>query len=291
MFVPKKILITGANGSIGQHFLNDTRIANYDITLLVRQKPEKAYKNVKIIEITDEFPQEAIKKLNPEIVLHFAGMTSFDASFKGINELIQANLTFGAQILASLDKCAYFINSASALELVNDKKTSVYSLTKGMFRHLLHFYAGQKNICVINAFLYNVYGTKSKKKKIIDYLLDGFRSSTPVGLTKGTQTLDFIHIDDITNGFFQILAQLPDFTHHTDLYLGSGKGFKLRQVAVIIERILGEKLNLNWGFLPFPAHQSMKSVANLDKNPSFFKWTPQIKLEAGLMKLLNHRQF
>jgi nucleoside-diphosphate-sugar epimerase len=290
MFVAKKILITGASGSIGQHFLNDARIVNYDITLLVRNKTEITYKNVKIIEFTGEFPQEAIKKLNPDIVLHLAGMTSFDASYKGINELIQANLTFGAQILASLDKCAYFINSASALELVNDKKTSVYSLTKGMFRHLLHFYAEQKNICVINAFLYNVYGTKSKKKKIIDYLLDGFKSETAVGLTQGTQTLDFIHIDDITNGFFQILTQLTDFTHHTDLFLGSGKGFKLRQVAVIIERILGEKLNLNWGFLPFPPHQSMKSVANLDKNPIFFNWQPTVDLEKGLTQLLNSKR-
>jgi nucleoside-diphosphate-sugar epimerase len=130
-----------------------------------------------------------------------------------------------------------------------------------------------------------VYGTLNQSKKIIDYLLDGFQSEKPIALTDGNQEIDFIYIDNVTEILIDILEK-PGFYSENQYVISSGDTLTVRKMAVIIEEILQTTLKLDWGKLPYPAHQSMKN----EYNKSIKVLLTKMSLGEGIKKYLEIRK-
>ena len=294
-----KLLITGATGFIGQNLLPE----------IVRQFPEinilTVNKNVK--KAVSMFPfeqclhingleQETIKNFNPEIIFHLATLTTSDNNLDIIEPMIETNITFGAELLSILSTCSnpeLFVNVGSfseyysGTEKIND--AYLYSATKSAFRIFVDYYSQLKGFKYITVVPYSVYGGKTTVKRLVDYLIESIDAENPVSMTAGEQVLDFIHVNDITSFFIQILKNPSLFyslKNGNEFHLGTGKGTSIRELAGIMEKISGKKCNILWGGRPYREHDIMYAVAPIAKNANEINWSATVTIEEGLSKYL-----
>lgn len=115
--------------------------------------------------------------------------------------------------------------------------------------------------------------------------MDAKDSKIPVDMTGGLQILDFIHVDDISSFFFHTIKNIETYmklSNGEEFHLGTGIGTTLRQVASIIERESGCKLNINWGGRPYRDRDTMYAVAPIMRNVELTGWRAEINIHEGI---------
>lgn len=290
----KKILITGGTGFVGKTlvpFLVSKGCAN--TALLVRDE-EKARAmffgiDLKVISLQDNNWKDAIKSFNPEVVIHLAAFFSTKCDAEVAENLVQSNLMFTTMLLEALQNtdCEYFINTGTFTEFMNgDGKyfpANLYSATKTAERPIIEYFNNLSGRKWINIVLYSPYGRKNSYKKVIDYMADAMDSPVPVSFSKGEQILDFIHVDDIASFYLALLKWLEKMNENfEEFHLGTGNGHSIREVAEMMEKVFGKRINAEWGALPYRKFDVMKAVAPVKKDLDYLGWKPEISMEEGL---------
>lgn len=63
----------------------------------------------------------------------------------------------------------------------------------------------------------------------------------------GSCIRDYIHVNDIANAHILALEYLNKYKKSDDFNLGNGKGFSVREILSIVEKLSGKKLNIVYG--------------------------------------------
>jgi CDP-paratose synthetase len=295
----KRLLITGATGFIGQNLIPEIIKKFPEIKILtLNRRINKAIAMFPFgqCEHAEGVHIETIKRFNPEIAFHLATFTTAENSFDVIKPMIEANITFGTELLSIFGDCPdfkLFVNTgsfseySSGAEKIND--AYLYSATKSAFRVIVAYYSQLKGFNYITATPYSVYGGKPTVKRLMDYLIESLNAEIPVSMTSGEQILDFIHINDITSFFISILTNpslfiLPE--NGEEFHLGTGTGISVKNLASIIEEISGQKCNIRWGGRPYREQDIMHAVAPTTKNNELINWHANISIKEGLSAML-----
>lgn len=294
-----KILITGATGFVGKTlipYLFEKGIT--DICLLVRneKKANHLFGNLPLKYIntqTNDWRKDIIE-FNPDTVLHLATYFNTSGDPENAKKIIESNITFTTLLLEAIShtNCHHFINIGTFSEfLYGDGKyypNNLYSASKTAVRSIIQFYQTQSDWNWINIIFYSPYGRKNDQKKVIDYMVDALDAQKPIKFSKGEQILDFIHVDDIADFFYTLFSKLKLFTElYTQLHLGTGKGYSLRELGFMIEKVSGKKMNADWGGYPYRPLDIMHAVAPISKNIELLNWKTSINLEEGLRIFLD----
>lgn len=294
----KRILITGATGYIGRRVVEMLSHERDIVVLTLNRDVDKAsalmpYSNVRHVEACD-WP--TVVDFCPDVVLHLATFSTSADSTDIIPRLIDSNVTYGAELLDALQRCAgannmLFINVGSFAEYrlgldAGQRDAYLYTATKSAFRHILDYYADKVGFRYITAVPYTVYGGRDTGKKLIDYVVESISADQPVDMTLGEQVLDFVHVTDVAR-FFATAALRPDETEDRHEYhLGTSRGTTVRQLSDAVSRISGRKTNINWGGRPYRPLDVMHAVAPADEVRDKI-WTAQITLDQGIKEKLN----
>jgi CDP-paratose synthetase len=297
----ERLLITGATGFIGQHLLPEIikQLPEIKILTLNRHVDKAAamfpFKQCKHIE---GLPTETIREFNPEIAIHLATLNGVDICFSCIKPMIDTNITFGTELLNILGDCPdfkLFVNTGSFSEYASGTgqidDAYLYAATKSAFRVLVSYYSRVRGFNYITATLYTVYGGKPTVKRLMDYLIASINAENPVPMTGGEQILDFIHVNDVVSFFVRLLnhpAPFESLHHGEEFHLGTGTGTSIRELASLIEDIMGKKCNIQWGGRPYREQDIMYAVAPTSKNRSGIDWQANISLKEGLSTLIHY---
>jgi CDP-paratose synthetase len=254
-----KVLITGATGAVGQKLIPYLLQSNNNIEILtINRNLEKAVQlfgnSAKTKHTTISNPNEIIS-FEPQIVIHLASYVTSGDSFEDAEKLIASNLTYGIQLLDLLKKSNsvnLFLNFGTFAEFKTGSEkinnTYLYSASKTAFRAFVEYYASIMHFNLVHIVPYTIYGTDDEKKKIFDFILDGFYSETPVKMSPGLQKLDFIHIDDVCQIIDTVISSEKTSNYHLqNIYVGTGETHSLRNVATMMEEILNISPNHEWG--------------------------------------------
>ena len=299
----KRYLVTGGCGFIGSHLVDELSKKNEVIILDIgsRKNRPKWDKNVGIVN-GDIRDYELVKTLtkNVDCVFHLAAQTRVPDSIKDPHFDVHNNIVGTLNILnAALesDKNNIRIVFSSSGAVYGDPEytpidenhptnpKSPYGVSKlacEKYCRVFHETYGLKTIALR---FFNVYGPRSRKGVIYEFISRLLRGKPLEIHGTGKQMRDFVYVKDIVLG--NILAS-KSHAWGKVFNIGTGEGTRITELA----NLLAEKINGNRKTsvlkytLPRPGDVK-KSFANTERAKRSLAYKSMYPLEKGLDETIN----
>lgn len=305
-----RILVTGGAGFIGSHVANTYAEAGHQVIVIDNLSTGKKInigKKVKLY-ICDITKQQAIKailkKENPEIISHHAAQTKIDTSIKHPLNDVQTNILGLLNILFSLStqrhrvKKIIFASSGGAiydddfsppfLENSHVKPRSPYGITKLASEQYLDFFYRTHQIPYIVLRYSNVYGPKQSTRNetgAVDiFCKKCIQQKSPIIYGKGTQTRDFIFIDDVVKA--NLLALQPNALGIFNI--GTGEATSINELFTMLQNLANTSLLPK--YLPKKQYEIQQSCLDITKAKRELDFQANVSLKKGLLITLRQYQ-
>lgn len=283
----KTILLTGATGYLGTNLLKAFLKNEYRVIAVCLNKKEQldfdsCYENnVKKIYLDTDSIESVFDSEKIDIIVHTA--TVYGRANEGIEEIIKANVIFPLKILqrAVKNKVSIFVNADSML----DKSTSIYAMTKFQFKEWLDFFSNQ--IKVVNLTMDQFYGPNERPTKFIAWLIDRFKNNvSSVDLTAGTQTRDFIYVEDVVSAFVTVVNNMNFVSQGCNNFeVGTGTLTSVHDMVLKVQNLFDNKnTKLNFGAIPLRTNELSGKIVKSSELRNL-GWSPQYSVDAGLAEI------
>ena len=221
-------------------------------------------------------------KFKPEYIFHLAAKPSVQWSVENPSESLNHNVLGSSRVLEYAKivgaKRVIFASSAAA-----QMPSSPYGAHKRMTETECKVYSSLYNIDTVSLRYFNVYSEDQKYggaySTVISTWLEKIRNNAPLRLDgDGTQTRDFIHVDDIISANIHCMNHRKDF--NGEVYdVGTGHAHSLMEVKGYFDNIF----DVIWDVQPERTGDIKNSVADTSKLDSL-GWRAQIDLKTGLRR-------
>jgi UDP-glucose 4-epimerase len=296
MIKGKKILITGGSGFIGNILAN--QLTSFNDVTIIDKRPQQ-------IKTDAVFYQKDITNLNNvsflfkdiDIVFHLASDISIKYCIENPNESLYNNTLLNNNVLecCRINNVEKIIFSSTAA-VYKQKNSNVsycetddlcplnpYSASKAYGENLCKIYWDLYGVKTVSLRYFNVYGNSnltSSYSSVLNNFLYNFRHHKTLTINgDGTQTRDFIHVDDVVQANL-LAASTPLETYGEVFNIGSGKTISIYKIAQAISS------NIEYG--PQPVGELLYSQANIQKAANLLKWFPRQNILDWIKKEILH---
>jgi len=300
-----KVLVTGGTGFVGCHLVKSL-ISKGHFPIIIDNLSTGNYRKIKkfVDSKKAQFFVADIRNLKnllnlpqPDSVIHLAAIASVVESIKNPRLVNDVNVTGTLNLLefCRVKKIPQiiFISSAAVFgdyrkEISEDSPTnptSVYGATKLFGEQYCRIYSSMFGLKSIILRLFNVYGPGQNEEYagVISKFIERIsKNKSPIIFGKGTQTRDFIYVDDVVDACTQALSYSPK--NNLEIFnVASGKSISVNNLANRCLKILNKK-SLS------PIHKKGEigvpnSSANIRKASKMLGFFPKTKLNDGLKTL------
>ena len=284
-----KILLTVATGYLGNRLgrqlladghslvaihLNHNEKFDYD---------EKFEKQVTKIYLSDVTIADIFKENKIDGIIHTS--TLYGRSGEQISDMIKTNVVFPVELITNAIKngVQFFINTDTIL----NKYVSPYALTKSNLTEWMKMFAD--DIKMIDIKLDHFYGPKDKNTKFIAAMVEKLmRNDEKIDLTEGTQTRDFIYVDDVVEVYRAILSHLDKMSigQVAVFEIGTNKKTSIRYVVQKLKELAGATTQLNFGAVPYRKNEMVDYEVNTTAI-RLLGWKPKVEIDEGLTKIIS----
>ena len=300
MIKNKKILITGIYGFLGKHLAIKLHDNNEIIGINLPNKSKNLQKeldNITIIE-GDVSENNTLEKINSDIdlILHFGSPTSvilfkqdptrhFNNTVNGMKNILEfAKKNSIKKLIYPSSASVYAKNSLPHTENIIPKPSNPYGSAKVECENLAHSYNDTVNSIGLRIFA--VYGpgeeTKQNLSSVINLFLGDVKNSRkPVIFGDGTQTRDFIYVDDAISAIINS-TELPQ---QGIINVGSGISTSFNLVIEKIGNIVEKKIK------PVYVKKESNYVEKLQADTKLMESTLKIhplSIELGISKFAKY---
>jgi UDP-glucose 4-epimerase len=283
----KRILITGGSGFIGHHLVRSLRSEGYDIYNidLASEDPLERIDIRDLNKLSHKF-----EEIKPDVVIHLAAVASipiceedpstcFDTNVKGTFNVAYLASKYDAKIIFASSSAVYGKPKVLPTPVSHPYfPVNVYGLTKALGEQIIMYYG--KSYVIFRIF--NVYGPECNRSYVIpDIIRKILRGENPVRLLgTGEEARDFIYITDVIEAFKIAIRQ--DIVGIFNL--GSGKTYKIKDIANMIKNIMGKNVDIVFEGKPRPGDLSINWADISDAIPG---WKPRVDLIEGLKETID----
>ncbi len=160
---------------------------------------------------------------------------------------------------------------------------SPYAVSKLSAEYYIHTIGGLWGIETVNLRIFNAYGPGQQMPPthppVIPYFLKQAQmNSTLVVHGDGTQTRDYVYIDDVVNGL--MAASIANGINHETINLGSGRETSVRELTRLVAEITGKSPEVVYNTRNDGGPSRM--CADLSLAREKLNFYPNIPLEIGL---------
>ncbi|MCE4623949.1 MAG: GDP-mannose 4,6-dehydratase, partial [Caldisphaeraceae archaeon] len=289
-------IITGGAGFIGSKIANSLGDVIV-IDNLENGKASNLKKDVKLVigDVSDYKNLKFLETIKGEEVniFHLAAISNANVSRLNPLKAVKVNI-MGTENVLELSRVldAYFVFASSAavygektaLPIREDSKKepiNLYGYTKSLGEELLESYVKEYGIKASSLRLFNVYGEGVKGEEnanvVESFARKLMRGERPVIFGDGTNTRDFVYVDDVVNSFIAISSKKITGTFN----IGSGKETSIRELLELIEKAMGKAIDPV--FKEARKNDIKRSVADISKAKEVLNWSPKVKLEDCLL--------
>ena len=291
------VLVTGGTGYLGASLVNRLLLEGFNVGVLIRkgaslQLLDKHLSEIKLLEFDGDYVSldEWFSLHKPVAVFHLASLFLVRHEPSQIPALIQSNIQLGTQLAEACIKhgCSNFINTGTSWQSHNSpdyQPVNLYAATKAAFENVLLYYSQSLGLRVVTLRLFDTYGPKDPRAKIIQLLIGSAKSGVELKLSPGEQRLNLVHIKDVVQCFLSAYKWIDIQSPSTNIFFGvyDDIDYSLKEIVSLIEIISQRKLNVSFGVFPYREQEVMKPVEGYSRLPG---WYPMITLQDGLAKLL-----
>ena len=275
------ILLTGASGYLGGKLGNILLQNGYDVIPLYRNHNSHVLFNNGVF-LSDTSLCDIFNKYKIDGIIHTA--TAYGRNGESLSDVINTNVVFPAELisLSAKYKIKYFINTDTIL----NKYINSYSLTKSHVTDWMNMYAD--SVKMIDMKLDHFYGPGDSNKKFVAAMIEKMSANVDsIDLTEGTQTRDFIYIDDVVAAYMVILNNIDKIpTGHVSTFeVGTNIKTSIRNLVLMIKDLTGATTKLNFGVIPYRKNEML----DYDVNTTALRllgWKPKIDIKSGLQKII-----
>lgn len=289
-----KILVTGGAGFIGFHTVDLLLKKGHSVTIYDNFSTG-SLKNIPLVgkfktingDISDIATIRCIMDRDDIThVLHLAAQVSVNQSLENPIVSAKENIIGFLNVLEAANyyniKVVYASSAAAAL------RSSPYGLTKRIDEQYASLYRSLWNTKVIGLRYFNIYGPRqnpdSQYSSVITKFLKAAKdNSYKIFITgDGTQTRDFIHVDDIARTNLYTLTNFDKIIVGEVFDVGTGESVDLLRIVQIIENITGKRFEIE--FKPEVAGDIKHS--SIDKSRSIPGISNYIPIDSGISRML-----
>lgn len=275
-----KALLTGGSGFVGQNLKSHLLAKGWAVENVSRANGSRAALDL------------VMERFRPDVVIHLATLFIAEHKASDIPALIESNITFGTQVADSMaqHQVSNLVNAGTLWQYYEgqrDVPACLYAATKTAIESILRFYSSAHNLCVINLMLSDTYGPQDPRQKLLPKLISIAGTEEPIQLSAGEQSVAWTYISDVVAAFevaaLRLLANQEGtqqlFTHYSAT---STEALTLRESVSLCEKILGQKINIEFGAKPYRKREVMKPFP-LD--PPLPGWSAKVSFVEGLKKI------
>jgi nucleoside-diphosphate-sugar epimerase len=297
MSPPLRMFVTGAGGFVGAEIVREALAARHHVIALVRSKnPARISGFNADIRIADLSDTPAIAALltetRPEIVIHSAwegvggpnraGDVQLDNITTSV-ALADAAIAAGVQKFVGVGSQAeYGRFDRRIFETDLPNPSMLYGAAKLAALHLTRqrMEAAGKDFAWLRIF--STYGPGDNPNWLIPSALAQLRQGIAPKCTAGTQTWDYLHVNDVARG---ILAAAVSPQVSGTFNLSSGISTPVRSIIEYLRDQVAPGLDLTFGEIPFSPAQIMCLEGDNSRLKDATGWSPQIAIFDGLKAL------
>jgi NAD dependent epimerase/dehydratase len=308
----KKVLVTGADGFIGSHLVEELLHAGAEVKAFVLYNsfgsngwldtlPKNLLKNVEIFAGDVRDPngvREAMKGC--DVIYHLAALIAIPYSYHSPDSYVDVNIKGTLNILQAarhLNTGRVLVTSTSevygtAQYVPIDEKhpfqgQSPYSATKiGADRMAESFYRSF-NLPVTIVRPFNTYGPRQSARAVIPTIITQlFNGSKEINLGDITPTRDLVYVKDTVKGF-QIIAEEAS-TIGEEINIATGHEISIGDLAQkLIDKIdPAAKLILDEQRIRPQNSEVFRLMGSNEKMKKLTGWTPSRSLDEGLSETI-----
>ena len=241
-----KILLTGGSGYIGGHLINKLSEDHEIFSLDNKISSFKNAVSIKVDLLDCDLVKKHVNRINPDFVIHAAGIKIRDKIRSSFQSSIEINLIGSLNLLEALrenHKVKKIIIFGSAEEYGNSSEIikestelnpiNAYSFSKQCLFNLCNYYIKEENLPIIYIRPSLIYGPDQDLQMFIPQLIESLKNNKLFYMTKGEQKRDFLHVYDLVN-IIKIILDKPNMSHVYNL--GSGNRVRIVDVACYIAK-------------------------------------------------------
>jgi nucleoside-diphosphate-sugar epimerase len=185
---------------------------------------------------------------------------------------------------------SWFINPGTFWQHYRNKEYSpvnLYAATKQAFESVARYYMEISAINFVTLKLNDTYGPNDTRPKIFNLWKKIAETGASLEMSPGEQYMDIVHIDDVVDAYVRMMELLQEDNkkkfNGRVFAVSSGDLIKLKDLAVVFEKVTGKKLNILWGKKPYRKREVM---APWNKGEIVPGWKPKVSIEEGIASLL-----
>jgi len=256
-----KLIITGANGFIGQHLCRRLQTEGWQFVCLIRPESARGFfeeNNIPVIRAGLESASLAdmIKKENATGIVHLASHFVAEHQARDVEPLVHSNILFGTQVLDAAVKAGikWFLNTGTFWQHYNGSTydpVNLYAATKQALEDIGRYYANAHGLRFCTLKLCDTYGPNDPRNKIFSLWEKIAESGETLDMSPGEQLIDISHVNRVVDAYKDLIQALDAGIINNEncdsYYVSSNQKISLKELAQEYERTKGVKLNINWG--------------------------------------------
>jgi len=300
-----RVLVIGVSGFIGSHLVRRLLDERAQVYALVRKSPvlgrfkEKKEKIIPIqVDLRDFLKvKKVIREIEPHKVFHLAAYVDVSRSFDMIEEVIDINVKGTINLLKALEGIDYdsFINTGSSEEYGDNpapfredqapNPVSPYSASKASTTLFCRMLYKSMGLPIVTLRPFPTYGPGQESNMLIPELIRSIMQDRALKMTSGEQTRDFIYVEDVIEGY--IKASVCSKARGEIINIGSGREYKIKDVANLIVRLMSASITPEMGALPYRPGEAWHFYCDNSKAKAILGWEPRVELEEGLQRTID----
>jgi len=282
------ILLTGSSGYIGRNLINHPFFKNHQLFFLTRKnsgiKSERHFQDGTVDELSN-----ILSTLKIDGIVHLASFYIKQHTSHDVSNLIESNIEFPTRLIeaAKNTNVKWFINTGTLWQNFKSSTydpVNLYASTKQAFQDILKFYEETTKIKIVTLKLGDTFGPNDDRPKILNLLIESNKNKKHLGMSQGEQLVNLLYIEDVTNGFCQLvdlLSRNSDKLKNNEYCLQACKTLSLKELVNVTEKVLNLHFDITWGFYKYREREVMSPPNNIPLLP---EWKPNNSLEEGIKK-------